>query len=108
MTIRNTILLLASTCVMPYAAHGVRKFTLAVASGAALMSSSLAPAQAEPAVGIIAVCPLTGPGILVCGSVGTILHELVQAGNGKRPFGANGEIMKVLAVPVQIVAANVK
>lgn len=64
--------------------------------------------RAEPVVSITAVCPLTGPGIVVCGTVGVTLHELVQLANGKDGFGKNGEIMKLLAAPVTIVDGNIK
>ena len=67
----------------------------AVAIASALM---LGIAHAEPAstvaAGVKMVCPATGPGIVVCTTAGTLLHEGVQAANGKKPFGPNGEGMK--------------
>jgi hypothetical protein len=77
-----------------------------IGAGAAVVIAS--SAFAEPAVGITAACPLTGPGIVVCGAVGLILEEGVQAANGKHAFGPNGEVMKVLAVPVKIADGNIK
>jgi hypothetical protein len=65
-------------------------------------------ARAEPAVGVTAVCPVTGPGVVACTAVGVVLHELVQIANGKEGFGPNGEIMKALGAPVHIVDGNIK
>jgi hypothetical protein len=39
-----------------------------------------------------------------CATVGVIVNELFA----ERPFGPNGEIMKVLAAPVKIVDGNIK
>jgi hypothetical protein len=78
------------------------------AAALALTTLGAAPARAEPASFVTATCPLTGPGIVICGTVGVTLHELVQLANGKDGFGPNGEIMKVLAVPVKIVDGNIK
>jgi|SRR5882724_5338386 len=87
-----------------------RRLYLASAAMAGLVLVSGAPAHAEPVTGasITIVCPYTGPGIAACVSAGVVLHELVQIGNGKRGFGPNGEVMKVLAAPVKIVGGNIK
>lgn len=76
-------------------------------STVALIGLSVA-AKAEPAVGVAMVCPYTGPGIAICAAAGTALHEFVQMANGKKGFGPNGEIMKVVRIPVGIVDGNVK
>jgi hypothetical protein len=88
-----------------------KSYLVAAAIAVVAGTSALAThsAQAEPAGGIITVvCPATGPGIAVCAVVGTGLYELVQIANGKEGFGPNGEIMKVLAVPVKIVDGNIR
>jgi hypothetical protein len=77
-------------------------------AAAGVIAAAASPVRAEPVVGVTAVCPLTGPEIAVCGTVGVVLHELVQIANGKEGFGPNGEIMRVLAVPVKIVDGNIK
>lgn len=87
----------------------LRKLSIVAAAGAALVSGgAVVQAQAEPAAGVTVVCPYTGPGIAICAGIGVVLHELVQIGNGKKGFGPNGEIMKVLAVPVKIADGNLK
>lgn len=76
---------------------------------AGLMGSAAMPANAQEITGgVVAKCPATGPGIAVCGAAAVVLHELVQMANGKQGFGPNGELMKILAVPVKIVDGNVK
>lgn len=74
------------------------------------LAASSGAVSAEPvgAVGIEAVCPATGPGAAVCIPLGLVLHELTKLANGEEAFGPNGEVMKVLVVPVEIVDANVK
>lgn len=64
-------------------------------------------AKAEPAAGLAIVCPLTGPGVAACATVGVLLHEAVVAGNGQDAFGESGEVMRLLAAPVRIVGANI-
>lgn len=86
---------------------GSKKAYLAAAA-VALSASGVVSARAEPAAAVTATCPLTGPEIVACGTVGVVLYELVQMANGKEGFGPNGEIMKVLAVPVKIVDGNIK
>jgi hypothetical protein len=73
------------------------------------LSSGLAQsgaAKAEP--GTVTICTASGPMIPVCATVGVLALEVVQALNDKQAFAPNGEIMKVLAAPVKIVASNVK
>ena len=55
-----------------------------------------------------ATCPATGPGFVICGTAGVVLHELVQLANGKEGFGPNGEVVKILAAPLKIVDGNIK
>ena len=40
-----------------------------------------------------------------CAAVGVLVHELFVA---ERPFGPNGELMKVVLIPVNIVDGNIK
>lgn len=76
---------------------------------AGLAASVAVPANAqEVSGGVVAECPLTGPGVAVCGTAAVVLHELVEMANGKQGFGPNGEIMKIIAAPVKIVDGNVK
>jgi hypothetical protein len=44
----------------------------------------------------------------VCAALGVILHEAVQKLSGNEAFGENGEIMKLLRAPVNIVSENFK
>jgi hypothetical protein len=86
----------------------LQKVSAGLLGGIALLALSGIDARADGAVGVTATCPATGPGIVVCGTVGVLLHEIVQIANGKDGFGPNGEIMKVLAAPVKIVDGNVR
>jgi hypothetical protein len=79
-----------------------------VAALAAVALAGVGTARAEPAVEITATCPASGPGVVICVTAAGLMHELVQMANGKEGFGPNGEIVKILAVPVKIVDANVK
>lgn len=58
-------------------------------------------AKAEPAsAGVTAAtltCPATGEGMAACAAVGVAVHELLVA---DKPFGKNGEGMKVLRDPL--------
>jgi len=85
-----------------------RKLAAGLLGGVAFMALGAIDARAEGAIGVEATCPATGPGVVVCGTIGVVLHELVQMANGKDGFGPNGEIMKVLAAPVKIVDGNVR
>lgn len=85
-----------------------QKLVAGLFAGFAVMAFNSVDARAQEASAITTTCPATGPGIAVCGTVGVILHELVQMGNGKEGFGPNGEIRKILAVPVKIVDGNIK
>jgi hypothetical protein len=67
----------------------VSAVALPLAIGSVALGSTAA--KANPGVGIAAVCPLTGPGVAACVAGGTVLHEGVQALNGKEAFGRNGE-----------------
>ena len=78
------------------------------AAAIGLSALGLSAAHAEPAAGVTATCPLTGPGVVVCGTIGVVLHELVQMANGKAGFGPNGEIVRVLGAPMKIVDGNIK
>lgn len=74
-----------------------KKATKALAIMAIVASAAASsPAQAASSVGVKVVCPITGPGIVTCGTVGTLLHEALQCANGKKCFGKNGEIAKGL------------
>jgi hypothetical protein len=83
-----------------------RAWQLVVIAFAAV--SSMGQAHAEPVAVIEVTCPATGPAIAACVGAGIVLNELLQLSNGETPFGANGELMKVIAVPVKILAGNVK
>ena len=77
--------------------------------GCGMVGMSRAEAAGPEAVGFVKVtCPLTGPGIAACAATDVVLEEFIQALNGKQAFGLNGELMRVLAVPVHIVDGNIK
>lgn len=83
----------------------VRRFLLGGLASVVLAGT----ANASPAaVGLTATCPATGPGIVICGAAGVLLHEFVQIANGKEGFGPNGAVMQILAAPVKIVDGNVR
>ena len=82
------------------------KHMLAAAAALALIwSTALAasPVRAEPAIGVAVVAPIT-PVTLGAAAVVTVLANEAFA---KRPFGPNGEIMKIIAVPVKVIDGNV-
>ncbi len=89
-------------------ANKLQKVFAGLTGGVALLALGGIDARADGAAGITATCPATGPGIVVCGTIGVVLHELVQIGNGKDSFGPNGEIMKALTAPVKIIDGNIK
>jgi len=74
--------------------YNAEKF-LMVAVAAFGIAFTVQPAAAGPEVGAVGIVkmvrPLTGPGVAVCVAAGTLLHEGVQAANGKPAFGKNGE-----------------
>ncbi|MGX1165750.1 hypothetical protein AB7M16_002016 [Bradyrhizobium sp. USDA 372] len=78
------------------------KITLAIASAAVI--ASMAPARADGL--IICKAALSAlPAAAGCAAVGVVVHELLLA---ERPFGPNGELMRIVAAPVKIVDGNIK
>ncbi len=80
---------------------------LAAASAAALIAAAAVPAppaKAEPAIGVTVVAPITPLTLGVAAAVVLVANEAFA----KKPFGPNGEIMKIIAVPIKIVDGNVK
>jgi hypothetical protein len=71
-------------------------------SSLAIVFSAMAMA-AEPAVAV--TCTATGPGVAACAAAGVVLHEVTKALNGQEAFGPNGEIMKLLNIPIANVNA---
>lgn len=63
-------------------------------SVACVVVSGTAQAAGESVV--VAVCPLTGPGVAACAAVAVGVHEVVKVANGKDAFGNGGEGMKLL------------
>lgn len=61
-----------------------------------LLAFSTMAADAEPTGLVGVVCPLSGPGVAACAVAGTVLHEGVQAANGKKAFSDSGEGKKAL------------
>ncbi len=95
---------------MDFKAFLERKTAVAIAVGVGLAAGVL-PGQlhAEPAgVAVTATCPATGPGFVVCGAAGVLLHEFTQMANGKEGFGPNGELMRIVAAPVKIADGNIR
>jgi hypothetical protein len=61
-------------------------------------------AAAQPAGTVVIMeCSASGVAAGGCVAVGVLLHEL----NKEDGFGPNGEVMKVLRAPVEMIAANV-
>ena len=80
------------------------------AATAAIAATALTVAPAEANAGveaeIVVECAATVAGAAICIPLGFLLHELAVAGNGGEAFGPNGEVMRLLAVPVEIVSGN--
>jgi hypothetical protein len=75
--------------------------TAATALAVSCPTLAATSAKAEAVGGVTVTCPYSGPGFVACVAIGTVLQELVQFGNGKKGFGPNGELMKILSVPVR-------
>jgi len=74
-----------------------------------LLGSPALAAEPTSTVAVGAVCPVTGPGVLVCGGIAVVGHEVTKLLNGEDAFGPNGEVMKLVNVPVKNVeAANLE
>jgi hypothetical protein len=80
----------------------IAKSTLAIASVALI--TSVMSARAEGIV-ICKAALSAPPAAAGCAAVGVLVHELFVA---ERPFGPNGELMKIIAAPVKIVDGNIK
>lgn len=88
------------------------EFTKAVSHYAKIVAMSVAAAigigipsvKAEPVIGVAVSAPLT-PVTLGAAAVVTVLANEAFA---EKPFGENGELAKLLAVPVKIIEGNVK
>jgi hypothetical protein len=78
---------------------------LRVLFGIALLANVPRGAAAQVPAGTVVVmeCSSSGPAAGACIGVGVLLHELSKADG----FGPNGEVMKVLRAPVELIAANV-
>ena len=83
------------------------KNLLAAASAVALTVAAAvaaSPAKAEPVIGVAVSVPLTPVTLGVAAVVAVVANEAFA----KHPFGPNGEIMKVISVPVKIFDGNIK
>jgi hypothetical protein len=75
----------------------------------ALIASPSSFAQEPVTTSIVTVeCPMTGPGVAACATAALVLYELIKAANGEEAFGPNGEVMKLLAAPINTIDGNVK
>ena len=64
------------------------------------------PVIAEPVTTITVTCPETGPAVGVCVGLLILLGEMTKAANGEKAFGDNGEVMKLLKAPINIINEN--
>ena len=83
------------------------KNKLAAAGAATLVAvTALAasPVKAEPAIGVAVVAPITPVTLGVAAAVAVIANEAFA----REPFGPNGELMKIISVPVKIFDGNIK
>lgn len=96
--------------VRKHSVGGLADATRKIALASAVLGSIGSARMAGPtvAVGVEVVCPATGAGAAICIPVGMTLHEIVQLLNGNDGFGPNGEVMKLLMVPVNIVDGNIQ
>jgi hypothetical protein len=85
---------------------GLTKAAAALALSAAVVTgTTVAPARADETV-VICKEALAEPAAAAgCAAVAVVVHELFLA---DRPFGPNGELMKVIMSPVTIVDGNIK
>lgn len=77
-------------------------------AAAALSLAALAYAAPVRADGTVVVCEASlsvPPAAIACAGVGVLLHEVLIS---DKPFGPNGELMKIIVAPVTIVAGNVE
>jgi hypothetical protein len=83
------------------------RYKLLAVSAAALIAAialPAMPAKADPAIGVAVSAPITPITLGVGAAVVLVANEAFA----ERPFGPNGEIMKIISVPVKIVDGNVK
>ncbi|GAB4520260.1 MAG: hypothetical protein Tsb0019_21150 [Roseibium sp.] len=88
----------------------MKTFTTIAAStviAAAAFAAAPEPAEAGAEAQIVVECTATAAGAAICIPLGFLLHELAVAGNGGEAFGPNGEIVRVLKVPVDIIEGNI-
>lgn len=84
----------------------VKLKVLGAAMGAGLAALTFsAPARADETIVTCEVVLEVPPAALACAGIGVLMHELFVA---ERPFGPNGEIMKVIMAPGNIVVNNIK
>src|SRR5262245_34296660 len=80
--------------------------TIGAAMGVGLAAVTFsAPARANGTVVICKAALSAPPAAIGCAAVGVVVHELLLA---ERPFGPNGELMRIVAAPVKIVDGNIK
>lgn len=70
----------------------------------AAVAAHVSGAKAEPAIGVAVSAPLTP----VTFGVAAVVTVLANEAFAKKPFGKNGEILKILSAPVKIVDGNIK
>lgn len=80
--------------------------TIGAAMGVGVAALALsAPARANETVVICEASLEVPPAALACAGIGVLIHELFVA---EHPFGPNGELMKVLMAPGNIIVGNIK
>ncbi|MBI2740784.1 MAG: hypothetical protein HYX38_30145 [Rhodospirillales bacterium] len=85
---------------------GRKKIVLAaIALGAANVVGPTAPAHAQDTILVCKEALAQPVAAAACAGTGVILHELFVA---DRPFGPNGELIKLLVAPVKIMDGNIK
>jgi hypothetical protein len=83
------------------------KRTLAIAlsvASAAFITSGVS-ARADESIVVCKAALANPPAAAGCAAIGVLVHELLVA---KHPFGPNGELMKIISVPVKIADQNIK
>lgn len=78
---------------------------LVSAASAAFAAAIAAPARAGGTVVVCQASLSVPPAAVACAGVGVVLHELLIS---DKPFGPNGELMKIILAPVDIVVGNVE
>ncbi|WP_181708719.1 hypothetical protein [Chthonobacter rhizosphaerae] len=84
------------------------KIIIASVAGTALAGALVSASPASAETFEIIICKealVAAPAAAACAGAGLLIHELFVA---DKPFGPNGELMKIISAPVKIVDGNIE